>query len=111
VKVEPEISVAISKEVARIHGRCAGREPDLVRTVWQHDLVVCVLVGGLTDPELRLLRTGRFDRVREDRRALHDALEPPLRALVETLTGRPVLAYLAEVSPQDVAFDAFILGA
>ncbi len=110
MEVEPEISAAISKEVARIHGRCAGREPDSVRTLWHGDLVVCVLEGGLTEPELWLVRAGRFDRVREDRRALRDALEPPLRALVETVTGRPVLAYLAEISRKDVAFDAFILG-
>jgi uncharacterized protein YbcI len=104
------VLIAISNEIARVHRRSSGRLPGSARTVWTEDFVVCVLEGVLTEPELRLAREGRFDRVRGDRLALRPALEPPLRALVETLTGRPVRAYLAEVSAEDIAFDAFILG-
>jgi uncharacterized protein YbcI len=104
------VLAAISNEVGRIHGRCSGRVPESVRTVWNEEFVVCVLEGVLTEPERGLIREGRLDRVRGDRRALRAALEPPLRALIETITGRPVRAYLSEIDPEDIGFEAFMLG-
>ena len=108
--MEAEILAAISNEVARIHGRCTGRTPVTTNTVWHDDSVICVLEGVLTSPERELVRAGHLERVQGDRRALREALEPPLRALVETATGRPVRAYLTEIGAEDIGFDAFILG-
>ena len=47
--------------------------------------------------------------MRADRRALHDVLEPIYKALVETLTGRGVRAYMSEVDEKGIVFEAFIL--
>jgi uncharacterized protein YbcI len=104
-----EILTAISDGVVRVHSLHAGAAPAGARVAWDDDWVVCMLEGALTEPERTLVAAGRFDRVRADRQALRVALEPTLRALVETLTGRPVRAYLSEVSTDGGCFEAFVL--
>jgi uncharacterized protein YbcI len=104
------ITLAISEEVAEVHARSFGRRPVEVKTLWHEEFVVCVLEGVFTDPERALVDAGRFDRVRGDRQSLRDVLEPTLRALVETLTEQSVRAYMSEISPDDVAFESFVLG-
>jgi uncharacterized protein YbcI len=106
---EEEAIAALSREVVRIHARNFGTEPIDAEVIWEDDFLICMLDDALTDSEWRLIHRGRFDRVRADRRALHDALEPTYRALVETLTGRPVRAYMSEVDATGAAFEAFIL--
>jgi uncharacterized protein YbcI len=106
---EEEVIAAISREVARIHARNFGSCPERPEVTWQDDFLVCMLDDALTEAEWRLVDQGRFDRVRADRRALHDVLEPTYKALVETLTGRGVRAYMSEVDAKGVAFEAFIL--
>lgn len=100
---------AISREVSRIHASNFGSEPGNVEVTWEDDFLICMLEEALTEPERRLIERGRFDRVRADRRALHDALEPTYKALVETLTGRAVRAYMSEIDQKGIAFEAFIL--
>jgi uncharacterized protein YbcI len=106
---EDEATAAISREVARIHTAQFGSRLANVETTWQDDFLICMLEDALTEAELTLIEGGRFDRVRSDRRALHDVLEPTYRALVETLTGHSVRAYLSEIDAKGVAFEAFIL--
>jgi uncharacterized protein YbcI len=106
---EEEAIAAISREVVRIHARNFGSEPDGAEVTWQDDFLICMLENALTEAERRLIDRGRFDRVRADRRALHGVLEPTYKALVETLTGRSVRAYMSEVDVKGVAFEAFIL--
>jgi uncharacterized protein YbcI len=108
--LEPVVLADLEVEVVAIHGRFSGRIPSAAKVTWEEDFVVCVLEGVLTEPELALLAAGHFERVRADRQAFRAAVEPALRASVESLTGRPVRAYLTEVGPDDVGFDAFILG-
>lgn len=104
-----EAIAAISREIVRIHAHNFGSEPTNAEVTWEDDFLICMLEDDLTEPEHRLIDRGRFDRVRADRRALHDVLEPTYRALVETLTGRAVRAYMSEVDAKGVAFEAFIL--
>ena len=106
---EEEAVAAISREIARIHALNFGSEPPNAEVTWEDDFLICILDDALTEAEWRLIDGGRFDRVRADRRALHDALEPTYRALVETLTGRTVRAYMSEVDAKGAAFEAFIL--
>jgi uncharacterized protein YbcI len=101
---------ALSREVLRIHARIYGCTPISAETTWDDGVIVCAVEGVLTTPEQSLVEQGRFDRVREDRLALRDALEPTYRALVETLTGRPVRSYMTDISAEDVAFEVFVLG-
>jgi uncharacterized protein YbcI len=106
---EEEAISAISREVTRIHASQFGSRAAHAETTWQDDFLICMLEDALTEAELALVQSGRFDRVRSDRRALHDVLEPTYRALVETLTGRSVRAYMSEIDAKGVAFEAFIL--
>jgi uncharacterized protein YbcI len=100
---------AISRGIVEIHARGHGCAPAAAKTVWNDDLVVCVLDGVLTDGERELVGDGRFESMRAERLARHQPLAPGLRALLETLTGRTVRAYMTEVGPEDVAFEVFIL--
>jgi uncharacterized protein YbcI len=100
---------AISGEIAEVHTRIFGQTPGNARTVIAEDFIVCVLERVFTAPERTLIAAGRFDRVRSDRQAARGALEPTFVALVETLTRRPVRAYMTEISPEDAAFEAFVL--
>lgn len=100
---------AISLEIVEIHSRGHGRAPDAAQTVWNDDVVVCVLDGVLTESERMLVENGRFEWMRAERLARHEPLAPSLRALAESVTRRPVRAYMTEVGPEDVAFEVFIL--
>jgi uncharacterized protein YbcI len=104
-----EVIAALSREVIRIHGRNFGSDPSNAEVTWEDDFLICMLEDALTEAEWRLVDRGRFDRVRTDRRALHEVLEPTYKALVETLTGRAVRAYMSEVDAKGAAFEAFVL--
>lgn len=106
---QDEALAAISREISRIHAHNFGSRVTSVETVWEDDFLLCTLDDALTEAELQLIEHGHLDRVRADRRALHDPLEPTYRALVETLTGRGVRAYMSEVDPRGTAFEAFVL--
>jgi uncharacterized protein YbcI len=100
---------AISREIAQIHARGHDCPPGAARTVWNGDVVVCVLDGVLTERERELVANGRFEWMRAVRLARHEPLAPGFRAAIERLTGREVRAYMTEVGPEDVAFEVFIL--
>lgn len=106
---EEEVISAISREVVRLHVHHFGSCPRGAETFWHDDFLICTVDEALTAFELTLIEQECFDRVRADRRALHDVLEPTYRALVESLTGRAVRAYMSEVEARGVAFEAFIL--
>jgi uncharacterized protein YbcI len=99
----------ISREIAQIYSRGHERAPDAARTVWNDDVVVCVLDGVLTEGERKLVAQGRFEWMRAERLARHETLAPGFRAAIERLTERPVRAQMTEVGPEDVAFEVFIL--
>jgi hypothetical protein len=47
--------------------------------------------------------------VRAERLGRRQAAEPPLRALVESVTARPVRAYMSEIGPEGPALETFVL--
>lgn len=100
---------AISEEIGQIHARGHGQAPSATKTIWNEDVVVCVLDGVLTEGERELVANGRYEWMRAERLARHESLTPSFRAAIETLTGRAVRAYMTEVGPEDVAFEVFIL--
>jgi uncharacterized protein YbcI len=102
--------VAISDEIRKIQTLHHERGPATARTVWHEDVVVCVLEEVFTAAEEALVEEGHFAEVRRARLADRDALEPTYRALIETVTDRPVRAYMTEVVEEGVAFEAFMLG-
>ena len=106
----PEPNESISREIGAIHARGHGRAPGSIRTVWNEDVIVCVLEGVFTAAETDAVEGGRFEWMRAERLARHEPLAPSLRALIETHAERPVRAHMTEVGPEDVAFEVFILG-
>jgi hypothetical protein len=69
---------------------------------------VVVATGGRRGPRAG---EGEEGKAREQALggAVRDVREPTYRALVKTLTGRSVSAYLSEVDATGVAFEAFVL--
>jgi uncharacterized protein YbcI len=108
VQVEETVA-AISSAVAALYGRLHGRTPSVVTTVCHDDVVVCVLGGVFTTAERTLVATGGLEVVQAERFARRDAVEPPLRALIETVTGRPIQACLGEIGAEGLAFETFPL--
>lgn len=100
----------ISREIVGIYSKFHGRGPAKAKTVWRDGIVVCVLEEAFGRPEQILVEGGRFAQVRDHRQALHETLEPLLRATIEATTGHRVEACLGQVEPDGVAVEVFVLG-
>lgn len=103
------IVAEISREVVRIHARYYGRGPTKARAIWRHDVVAVILEEIFTKAEEMLVEAGRFDQVRSHRQAFQDQVEPLFRSVVEQATGRPVYAFLSQVSEEGVASEVFFV--
>lgn len=103
----------ISREVVRLHAHFYGRGPTKAKSIWRSEVVVVILEEVFTKAELVLVEAGRFKQVRAHRQAVQDQIEPLLRRVVEEATGRPVRAFLSQVSAEDrgIASEVFVLGA
>jgi uncharacterized protein YbcI len=78
--------------------------------VWAEDVVVTVLEDIYTAAERTLIGAGRFEEVRNMRRAFFDQLEPAFVAAVEETIGRRAIAFLGQVSEDPpVAAVTFVL--
>ena len=100
----------ISRAVVKIHAEHYGRGPDRAKTIWQRDVIVCLLEEVYTPAERTLIQAGRFDQVRSLRTAFEDEVEPLLRAAVEAVTGRRVRAFLSQVNADpELASEVFVL--
>jgi uncharacterized protein YbcI len=85
--------------------RLWGRGPEYARVLRaDKDTVVVLLSGVLTDAERTLLAARRDSTVVSARAALHEALEPEIRALVETHIGRETNAFISGIDvDRDIA--------
>jgi len=104
------IVAEISREIVRIHAQYYGRGPTRAKAVWRHDIVVVVLEEIFTRAEEVLVDAGRFDQVRSSRQAFQDEIEPLFKQSVELATGRPVRAFLSQVTEEGIASEVFVLG-
>jgi uncharacterized protein YbcI len=78
--------------------RLWGRGPQYVRLLFAgDDTVVLLLTGILTDAERTLLAVDRDSAVMSARAALHRALEPEVRVILETHLGRDTHAFVAGI--------------
>lgn len=100
----------ISREVVGIYTRFFGRGPTKAKTLWRDGVVICVLEEVFGRPEQILIDGGRFTQVRDHRQALHETIEPLLRAAIEGTTGYRVEACLGQVGIRGVAVETFVLG-
>ena len=110
VKIAGEVAAAISSGVVRLLREYTGRGPTRARTYIKGDLISVVLEDTLTKGERSLVEDGEIALVLTARRAYQGTMKTDLVALVETLTGRQVLAFLSDnhLEP-DIAVESFIL--
>jgi uncharacterized protein YbcI len=102
---------ALSNLIVRTYRDALGRGPTRARSHHvNHDLLVCVLQDTLTPAERQLINAGRHEDVQATRALLIRSIEPQLRAAVEELCGRPVIAVTSGFNPwHDVATETFLL--
>jgi uncharacterized protein YbcI len=100
---------SISREIVQIHANFYGRGPNRAKTIWQRDVVTCILEDIFTNTEALLIARGHFGEVRSSRIVFQDDVEPLFRAVVEKATGRRVESFLSQVSIDGVASEVFLL--
>jgi len=105
-----ELAAAISNGVVRLMREYTGRGPTKARTYMKDDLVSVVLEDSLTKGEQSLVHDGEKKLVLQARKAYQRTMQDDLVSLVETLTGRKVVAFLSDnhLEP-DIAIESFVL--
>lgn len=103
---------AVTRGMVRIHAEYFGKGPVRARTDrFGDDGVICVLRETLTPVETTLIERGETEQVVALRRSFQKAMAPEFRAVVEQALGRPVVAFLSQVSLEpDLACEIFFLG-
>ena len=90
------LGAAISDAMVGVIREAVGRGPKRARTFIHDDVIVCLLHETMTPLERTLHQQHRDDAVQDVRDVLHSAMAPKAQQLVEGLTGRTVLAILAD---------------
>jgi uncharacterized protein YbcI len=88
---------AVSTGVVQAMARLYGRGPTKAKTYFNDDYVFCVLEGGLTPNEERLVEEGEARLVRQYRLRFQEVVADDLIAVVAQITGRKVLNYHSQV--------------
>ena len=105
-----KLLASISDELVRLHKEFHGRGPDKARTYYTDDVIVCLMGGGFERVEQSLLESGRGGAVVNQRREFQDMMQERFRAAVERLTGRKVLAVMADSHQDpDLLLEVFVL--
>lgn len=104
------MALSISNLIVRLLSEYTGRGPTRARTYFDDDLITVVVQDSLTKGERSLVRDGRSALVLDTRRAFQDTIGPELRAGVEEISGRDVIAFLsANHLEPDIAVESFVL--
>jgi len=103
--------VQLCNGVVHLLREFAGKGPKKCKAHWAgRDLLVILLSGGFTAADQTLFDAGRGGAVRDSQHALQDALEIRMKALVEDLTDRTVLAFMsASHQAPDLRVELFVL--
>jgi uncharacterized protein YbcI len=103
--------VQLCNGVVHLLREFAGKGPKRCKAYWAgRDMLVILLSGGFTAAEQTLFDAGRGGSVRDAQHALQDALEIRMKALVEDLTGRKVIAFMsASHQAPDLRVELFVL--
>jgi uncharacterized protein YbcI len=100
----------ITNRIVRLMREHYGRGPIRAKTYVLDNLIVCVLSEGFTPVERTMMDGGEPEGVLGMRRDFHRLMETRYREMIETLTGRKVLAFLsqAHVDP-DLTVEMFVM--
>lgn len=105
-----ELNAALTREVVRIHVENLGRGPKKSSTFHYGNVVVTVMSEVMTRVEQRLSTNGDGDSVRAMRQLVQRLIDGELRASVEALTGRRVLASMSDTHHDpDMAVGVWVL--
>ncbi len=87
-----------------------GRGPIKAKTYVLDNLIMCVLSDGFTAIERTMMEGGESHQVLEMRRGFQRMMKERYTDMIETLTGRKVLAFLsqAHVEP-DLTIEVFLM--
>jgi uncharacterized protein YbcI len=102
--------LAIANAITKLHRQYYGRGAASARTVMGRDHVVVFLDDIYTTVERTLIEAGKFDVVRVTRKAFQQVLRPDFVDIVESVTGRKVVAFMSEVHEDpEIAAEMFVL--
>jgi uncharacterized protein YbcI len=100
----------IVREMVKLYSRKLGRGPTKARIIANTNAVLVIFEDGLTKSELTLIRAGDADQVMRNRQRITEAMRLESTAIIESLTGRTVLSYLAGLDPEaNVSATVFLL--
>jgi uncharacterized protein YbcI len=102
---------ALSRRIVQLHHRRAGRGPTQAKSYWAGDDILMVVLGdGFTEVERTLSDNGHGPLALAYRSAIQDALEDEMRAEVERLTARRVVAAMSSLHRDpDLIIQIFML--
>jgi uncharacterized protein YbcI len=105
-----QLATAIANRLVKIVSEYTGRGPTRARVHMDGDLVACVFGDTLTKGERRLVERGEADTVLRTRRTYQSLMSADVKAAVEELTGRRVIAFFSDnhVDP-DMGIEAVVL--
>jgi uncharacterized protein YbcI len=105
-----QLATAIANRLVKIVSEYTGRGPTRARVHMDGDLVACVFGDTLTKGERRLVERGEGDTVLRTRRTYQGLMSADVKAAVEDLTGRRVIAFFSDnhVDP-DMGIEAVVL--
>jgi uncharacterized protein YbcI len=100
----------IVREMVKLYSRKLGRGPTKARIIANTNAVLVIFEDGLTKSEQTLIRAGESDQVMRNRQRITEAMRLESTAIIESLTGRTVLSYLAGLDPEaNVSATVFLL--
>ena len=102
---------AVTDAMVALHKRYHHRKPVTAKTtLLGGDLLACVLGGVYTDVEKTMIELQRTTIVQETRSAFQNAMQQKFITVVESLSGRRVLAFISNhhVGP-DIEIELFLL--
>jgi len=107
-----ELNAAVTSALVGIYTEFLGRGPATASTFHHGNVLVMLMHGVLTNAEKALARTERAHVVNHIRQLFHETMESDVRAAVERLTGRKVVAFISgnHLDP-DIAAEVFVLDA
>jgi len=111
-KIHGEILTEISEGMVALLKEFYGTGPSETKTIYDDDLVLCILRGGFTKVENTLNDAGEEHVVAQLRHAFQKTMAPKFQSLVERATGRKVIAFMSgnQNSP-DMLGEMFVLEA
>jgi uncharacterized protein YbcI len=105
-----EMLAQISTALVSLHRQYYGKGPVKAKSFIVDDTVLCLLQGGLTIVERTLVDNGDSKVVYDMRHSFQAAMKEEFQSVVESATGRKVIAYMSQVHlDPDISAELFVL--